>query len=501
MPTDDQGPSSPEARKDNVDATLRPHANAQAERLYAEGMAAYQRRQWRQALAAFNELLGMQPQRQGIAALIDEINWFIQLEELAPERRSPEPTDRAPAPRLRWLPWLITLVILTIAIAIVLTVAGDRIANLLGRHPNADLVALYNDGQSQLAIGNYDGAIAAFDRILVLEPDDIGAKAGLEQAKRLRDLAVNYRNAQDAIAKEAWATARGNLETIAAVHPTYEDVEQLLNFVLRQQELQALMTEATAAYNAGNWTDAIRGFESVRERDDAYRADAIQEFLFVSYLEAGEALIAQKGSDLDAARQALQHFNAALTIHPDNQRAARNRRLATLYESGLRARERQDWNAVTTSLLPIHEQQPDYAGGQASCHLYAAYTALADNETKLGNYRAALTHVQQALAIGNPCGDADAPAGTLDARNLEQAILLALATPTPTSTATATSTTTPLPTATATPTRTVTPKPPPPTATPTFTPLPPPPPPTATPEPPTPEPPTPEPPPTSTPYR
>jgi len=35
-----------------------------AENLYAEGMAYYQRRQWRQALAAFSRLQELQPQRQ-----------------------------------------------------------------------------------------------------------------------------------------------------------------------------------------------------------------------------------------------------------------------------------------------------------------------------------------------------------------------------------------------------------------------------------------------------
>jgi len=164
-------------------STLNPDGNEQADHLYAEGMAYYQRRQWRQALAAFSRLQEMEPQRQGIGALIDEINWFIQLEEMAPERREQEPEGLITSNRLRWLPWLLSFLILIVATAIILFVAGDRIFNLPGRGPDPGLVELYNEGQSQLAVGNYEGAINAFESILAIDSDDIGAEAGLTQSE------------------------------------------------------------------------------------------------------------------------------------------------------------------------------------------------------------------------------------------------------------------------------------------------------------------------------
>lgn len=475
-------------------------AQSQADALYAEGMAFYQRRQWRQALDAFTRLQAVQPQRQGVAALIDELHWFIQLEEMAPEQRPQAEAERAPTTRLRWLPWLITLFVLIAAIAVIFAVAGDRI--FPGSGQNANLRDLYNDGQSQLAIGNYDGAIDAFERILEISPEDIGAQAGLNQASLLRDLAEKYATARKAIADENWATARIQLEAITAAYPaSYEDVDQLLDFVQRQQTLADLYAEAAAAYDTSSWPDAIRLFETIRDRDETYRAEAIQEFLFISYLEEGEALIARQGNELNAVRQAIQHFNAALTIHPENQRAGSDRSLANLYETGVRAAQRQDWGAVVDNLDPIYEEFPEYGGGNVTCYLYEAYTALAQQETDGGNYELALAHAQAALALEPPCSDLER------ARNIEQAVLLALATATPTSTATATNTPTPLPTATPTPSRTPTPKPPTPTPIPpTDTPVPPtntpipPPPPTPTPIPPPPPTNTPIP-PTPTPYR
>ena len=467
-------------------STLHTDGNEQADHLYAEGMAYYQRRQWRQALAAFSRLKEIQPQRQGITALIDEINWFIQLEEMAPERRESEPEGGITSNRLRWLPWLLSFVILIVATAVILFVAGDRIFNLPGRGPDPGLVELYNEGQSQLAIGNYDGAINAFESILAIDSDDIGAQAGLTQAKLLRDMAQEYSAAQDAIAAEDWSAAKTHIDAILDVYPTYEDVNELLGFVTHQQELSDLYTSASDAYNASAWGETIRLFEVIRERDETYRDDTIQEFLFVSYLEEGERLIEEQGDNLDTIRQALRYFNAALTIHPENQRATDNRYMAALFEAGVRAAEREDWDGVVEKLETIYEQQPTYGGGLAACLLYQAYVSLAVHESEQGNYHAALAHAQQAMLLELPprCDD------KLTAQNIEQAILLALATPTPTSTATATHTPTPLPTATPTST-------PHPTNTPTITPIPPTP--TITPIPPTPAPPTPTPRPTKPP--
>ncbi len=463
-----------------------------AENLYAEGMAYYQQRQWRQALAAFSRLQELQPQRPGIAALIDEINWFIELEEMTPKQPQ-NPASAATATRLRWLPWVITLIILVTAAVVVFLVAGDRLFGFPGRQPDPGLVELYNEGQSQLAIGNYDGAIAAFESILNRDPNDIAAQTGLKQARQLREMAEKYKTAQEAIKNKDWDTARTNLETIVAQYPAYEDASQLLDYVTRQQELDALFNQAVAAYNANRWAEAISLFETIQTRDETFRTDALKESLFISYLEEGERLIEDHGDDVGNVRQALQHFNAALTIHPDNQRAAKNRRLANLYLTALLAIQRQDWQQAATNLEDIYMVNPEYAGGRAACLLYQTYIALAKEDMRQEKYYSALRFVNRALAINPICNDQK------EALRLRDALLVAMATPTPTATPTLTPTATPTATPTPTLTPTITPTLPPsptPTATPTPTPTPTitptlPPPPTPTPPPPPPPTPTP----------
>ncbi len=83
------------------------------------------------------------------------------------------------------------------------------------------------------------------------------ARAGLTQAQMLRDLAQKYAEAQQAIAQADWVTARNRLEAIAAIYPSYEDVDKLLLMVIHQQEMEARFAAATAAYNASHWAEAL----------------------------------------------------------------------------------------------------------------------------------------------------------------------------------------------------------------------------------------------------
>jgi hypothetical protein len=53
-----------------------------AETLYEQGMASYQRREWRQALDSFTRLKAIEPNWPGLDPLIDEARWLLQLEQV-----------------------------------------------------------------------------------------------------------------------------------------------------------------------------------------------------------------------------------------------------------------------------------------------------------------------------------------------------------------------------------------------------------------------------------
>ena len=193
-----------------------------AEALYYEGMAAYQHRNWEQALERFSRLKELQPNRPGLEALLDEVRWFRQLQAAAPaapvgaaSRREPaeEPRPRGELAR-RWRNWAL------VGLAVVGIVALTLIA-LGGRWPWAaasgrEAQELYNRGQARLAVGDYEGAQAAFKKLLELTPNDPEAVQGLSRAERQQTLAQDYAAAEAAIAVDDWDTAGVELASTLA---------------------------------------------------------------------------------------------------------------------------------------------------------------------------------------------------------------------------------------------------------------------------------------------
>ncbi|MDH7486326.1 MAG: tetratricopeptide repeat protein [Anaerolineae bacterium] len=441
------------------------------EALYQQGMAHYQRREWEAALACFTRLREMQPDRQGIEALLDELSWFLQLEAVEGQGGAPLGEGRgegreATAPgtekrsRHRWLLWLL----LPLAVVLLLLGFYFRPGNgfhlLGGQRLQAQVEELRNRGEARLAVGDYEGAIEAFQELVTLLPDDQGAQVGLARAHRLRDLAARYAQAKAAIEQEAWEEAHAHLQAILAVDAAYADAQKLLAFVQRQQRLLALYDEGVHRYDLADWRGALEKFEQVRALDPTYRSEAILEYLFICYLNDGQSLLATAGDSLDAVRTAAQRFGSALSIRSKNEQANRERQLVTLYLEGLTACQRQDWSQALTWLEAIYRLRPDYAGGHLAVLLCDVYSRLGDRQRDGLNYQAALAYYRAALALENvDCRAAQAG---------EEAVWLALATPTPTPTMTSTPSPTPLPTATPRPQATATP----PVATATRSPVP-----------------------------
>ncbi len=329
-----------------------------AEALYYEGMAAYQHRNWEQALERFRRLKALQPARPGLDALLDEVQWFLQLEAAAPEV-SPDaaygaPRERAQSVRRKggsWRVWGVGLlgfigVVALLLVALQVGAPGSAARSwqtLLpwNRASEQDAQELFNRGQERLTAGDYEGAQDAFRQLLAIAPDDPQARSGLARAERQQTLAQDYAAAEAAIAEEDWERAAAELDRILAVDPGYADAQARADFVSRRSRLAALYADGSRLYDLAQWTAAIEQFEKIKELDGSYRTEAVNEFLFVCYLNAGQDLVEGTGSgdpatDLAAVGQAVEYFSRALSIHPRNRMALEARRLGGLYLEALR---------------------------------------------------------------------------------------------------------------------------------------------------------------------
>ena len=381
-----------------------------AEAMYYEGMAAYQRRNWPEALSRFTRLKELQPARPGLDALIEEVRWFLQLEAAAPvggelsdgaQRRG---MTRADLPRLgRWQRMLLIVLAILAISATLLVALQDRLPwSWLPWYTasSEEIATLLDEGQRRLDAGDYEGAKTAFQKILEISPGNAEAQAGLNRGERQNKLAQEYAAAGAAIAEEDWARAATVLAGILAVDPRYADAQARSTYVARQQQLGGFYEDGSQLYDLGQWQEALAKLEQVRKIDPGYRAEAVNERLFVSYLNAAEALLSSSGDDLSSVRQAASYHEKALAIHPRNLIATDAFRLSRLYLDGLLALEQGDRSRANTQLAALLAEAPNYAGGAALRRLYQLTVAEGEDALAAGNISQALVSFDRALGMG-----------------------------------------------------------------------------------------------------
>jgi tetratricopeptide (TPR) repeat protein len=407
-----------------------------AEALYYEGMAAYQHRNWRDALERFTRLKELQPTRPGLDALIQEVRWFLQLEAAAPVGRelaegSPRRRmGRADLPRLSRGHRILLIALAFLAVASTLLVAFQSrlpwgwLPWRVGGGQEAE--QLYNEGQERLAVGDYEGAEAAFQKILEMAPGNTEAQRGINSAQRQQLLAQGYAAAGAAIAEEDWQRAAIELANVLAVDPNYADARARAGFVAQRQRLQSLYEDGARLYDLGQWQEALGQFEKVRRLDPGYRAEAVNEFLFVSYINAANALLETRGDDLSAVEQAVGYHEKALGIHPRNRIAGDAYRLGRLYLASAQAVAQGDLARARAQLVALLAEAPDYANGAAMRQLYNITVNEGREALAAGDIPAALERFDRALALGVQ-DTSDASAG-------KQLALAVTPTPTPTAT-------------------------------------------------------------------
>lgn len=397
-PTDSPQPSPrPTGDADAASETLH------AELLYEQGMASYQRRDWRKALESFTWLKTIEPNWPGLDPLIDEARWLLQLEQAEQRAGAMQEEEgderRRPAALLRWVAPLVVAGALLAVLAWWqgwLPSVGDRLEH----------EALYNRGQASLAVGDYQGAREAFSSLLALGPDRFAAQAneGLERAARLEQVALAYEEAHAAMLAEDWDTAEARLRSILAVDPVYADASSLLDQVLHQRAASTLFRAGVAAYDEGQYGQAIEQLERLTELDANYQRDAVRELLFVLYLRDGRALLAMPDTNADTIRQALARFGKALALRPRNVEAAEEQQLANRYLSVHQALERNSPAQAEAALLALLAQQPDYAGGQAAELAYSLLLQRGEGARAAGDVAGAARAFEQAqgLAVADP---------------------------------------------------------------------------------------------------
>jgi len=463
-------------RNSNPDSLQIPALSAEetteqeADALYARGMTHYRRREWNEAKACFARLKAIAPERRVVDALLNEVDMFIQLPAMQPEQPKSRLADAAgrvgraevgvpreaverPTSRRRWLGPAIAIVMSLLMIVALALYATGTLDAFIGNQRQERVQSLVNQGRAAMTVGDYDRAVEAYGQALALSPNSDDIKTWYAKAQRSQQLTSLCKSVGEDISSGRWVEALDRLQKIVEMDPTYCSANEKVTFVKSQQTLDARFVEAEDYFNQAKWAEAIRSLEPLREEAPTFRASDVQRALFLAYFRQGVDWIAGAGDSLDLVNQAIQSFDSALTIDPNDASALEEQRLANLYRQGYLFVNQKDWPQAVRVLQQIYGSRPSYMEGRVTSMLCTSFLQLGDVYNAAGNLQEALQQYRNVLAIEN-CDHVQAAVK-------EREVYVILNPPTPTPTRTSTPTRTPLPTATWTPTSTASPTPPP----------------------------------------
>ncbi len=438
-----------------------------ADALYAQGMAHYRRREWPEARECFARLKAIAPGRRGVDALLNEVDIFIQLQEMQPEggeksavaqtaqQTLPAHTAVARAgkkavPKRRPLGPILLLVLAALMVVMAVLYATGTLDTIIGNQRQARVRSLVNQGRAALNVGDCNRATTAFGEALALAPTNEEIKTWYAKAQRCQQLTALYEQAETAIAAAQWETALEKLEEIMQLDPTYKDASDKIDQVKGQQLLDVRLSEARAYLEQDDWNAAIQTLEELKEQAPSFRSEDVDRTLFLAYFRKGISLLAAAGDSPDDLMQAIQNFDLALALYPDDATAQEERSLADLYRQARLAFNQQNWPQAVVVLSQIYESRPDYMDGRARSLLCTAYLRLGDAYEAAGDLEQALDQYRNVLAIEG-CDPVEAAIKVRDVRATlypPTATPTRTPTPTPTLVPTATGTVTPTPTPT-----------------------------------------------------
>lgn len=184
----------------------------------------------------------------------------------------------------------------------------------------------YGRALQYLNRAEYERAIAELERTLTLNPGHPDALAKLEEARQ-------------------------GLNVVPTPLPT-----------LDEDSAAVVYEEAQKAYTQGDWLAAAAYLEQVVSIDEDYRFEETASLLFSSYYNSG-VLLADEGR----FEEAIQYFDKALSLRPDDANAEGQKYLAALYVTA-QSFWQVDWGKVIENLQKIYEMQPDYKDVRRRLH-------------------------------------------------------------------------------------------------------------------------------------
>lgn len=236
--------------------------------------------------------------------------------------------------------WLWLLGVALLATSLLLGILGLGVAGIYqGLQERARLsreaAAVHHDrGQLYLKQGEYELAQAEFEEALRLAPDYGPAQESLRELQGI---------------------------TLAQLTPTSE---------VKSQATESFLQEARSFHSQGEWEQAAEKLLLLRRLDANFNEREVENLLFSAYYNQGMQQV-----EAGRLEGAIQHFDKALEVRPNDPSALRQKEMASLYLTGMEAWG-GDWAQATESFEALHRLDGGYM--DVASRLYEAHRAYGD---------------------------------------------------------------------------------------------------------------------------
>jgi tetratricopeptide (TPR) repeat protein len=255
----------------------------------------------------------------------------------------------------------LSLAVIAIALAVIVAIAGLGALAVhygLGDRARVEREAAgehYEKGLAHMERGELELAMAEFELALQLNPNHAEAEGRLNEVRQ-------------------------RLESRPTPTP-----------MLQEETKAAHYEELRAAFQASDWERVFSTADRLLALDPAYERGQVDAILFEAFFRAG--LQAVEGDRFD---EAIQLFDRALAMQPDNAQVQHVKRLASLYTTAMRYWG-SDWPQALEPLRMLYALEPGYRDVEQKLH--SAYVGFGDELVAQQQWCAAADQYKLALEV------------------------------------------------------------------------------------------------------
>jgi tetratricopeptide (TPR) repeat protein/tRNA A-37 threonylcarbamoyl transferase component Bud32 len=360
--------------------------------LYQEGTQAMSSGRWAEAIDKLSQIVEAEPEYRDAAALLAQARQTKAHQDRVAELRQ---QGAAALEGERWRE-----AIAAFSELVALEPEDEDAASSLARAQAgfaARVAALWEESQAAQTDKRWRDAILFLEELVALEPEGRGYQEALDVARaalaREEHLAAAYARGVEALGTENWQAAIEALAEVAVLEPDYADAADLLKFAQagleRQEKLASLLALTRERIEKEDWEEAIAAIKEALE----LAPDLIQGRALLYQAEEGarQARIRRLWDGAEAAMaagmwaEAIEKLQEALTLAPEDASlirglqvaeagAARQARIENLLAEANAAWEAEDWAIAAdrygelSKLIPeeqIYRTRRDEAAHQA----------------------------------------------------------------------------------------------------------------------------------------